>query len=325
MRNLKKSRDGDADDSSSINRLPDEIILQIINKIIDFKSLCVCYLVSRRFSSIVLQVDAISFTAPCIYLNIPDKNAVSDISPSGSFPPLISSFYGESFLSANRFFRNFKGVKSLCIELPSSSHRAIGNRFVFKWKVKFSNRVESFIFLSQDSVCDKDGFYLNGNGEEEEEDNELFSDSFKQKRQVSFECLMDVLAWHLMLLYLVNDLPMLEEVSITDSGRRGRLSLSGKKLNEVKEWVHSASETELDRVEIPDMVSKCYIPVLKLPVSGYVMRGVFITIMEVKDLQGENNGLMNNEDGFEDKEEAAYTEAVMEILKNHKGNLSRLR
>ncbi|XP_023763328.1 F-box protein AUF2 [Lactuca sativa] len=278
MRNLKKSREGDADDSSSISRLPDEIILQILNKLIDLKTLCFSYLVSRRFSSIVLQVDAItiSFTAPLVNPSIPDKNTVADVAPP---LPKLYSYYGESFVSASNFLRKFKGVKLLCIELPPSHRIAIGNRFFVKWKVKFGSRVESFIFLSPNSVCDKDGFYLYGNGDDEE-DIELTIDSIKQKRHISFQCLREANLWHMMLLDCANGFPKLEDVSIIGSGRRERLSLSGEKLIEVKEWLHSASkselETELARVDVLARVSECYIPVLKLPVSGYVMKGVLL-------------------------------------------------
>ncbi|KAL7611442.1 hypothetical protein Lser_V15G13712 [Lactuca serriola] len=310
-RNLKKSIEGDANDSSSISRLPDEIILQILNRLIDLKTLCFCYLVSKRFSSIVLQVDAISLTSP---VWTPDKNTIGDVAPSNPFPPIISSFYGESFLSAYRFLIKFKGVKFLCIELLSSGLLAVDNR-LFKWKVKFGNRIESIIFLSPNSVFYKDEFYLNGNGDEEE----------RNKRHISFQCLKDVTTRHMMLLHLVKDLPLLEEVSITDAERRGRLSLKGEKLSEMKEWVSSASEAVMNNVDVPNFLSNCYIPVLKLPVSGYVMKGVFVMVMEMKDLERENDILMNSEDGgFEDKEEAAYTEAAMEILEKHKGMMNTL-
>ncbi|CAH1412569.1 unnamed protein product [Lactuca virosa] len=266
--------------SDEISRLQDEIILRILNRLIDLKTLCFCYLVSKRFSSIVLQVDAISFTSP---LWTPDKNTIGDVAPSNPFPPIISSFYGESFLSAYRFLIKFKGV----IELLSSGLRAVDNR-LFKWKVKFGNRIESVIFLSPNSIFYKDELYFNGNGDEEE----------RNKRHIAFQCLKDVTARHMMLLHLVKDLPLLEEVSITDSERRGRLSLKGEKLSEVKEW---------------------------LPVSGYVMKGVFVMVMEMKDLESENDILMNSEDGgFEDKEEAAYTEALMEIMEKHKGMMNTL-
>ncbi|CAH1412575.1 unnamed protein product [Lactuca virosa] len=222
MTNPKKSRESDADDSFSINRLPDEIILQILNKIIDLKSLCFCYLVSRRFSSIVLHVDAVSFIAPFKDPNIPDKNPVGDVSPSRSFPRK---------LSAHGFLSKFIGVKFLYIELLFSDQRAVDNRCLFKWRVKFGSRVESFVFLSPNYVCDNDGIYQIGKVDEE---NELISiaQHINKKRVISYRCLNDVVAWHMMLMNIVKDLPTLEEVSITDSGRRGRLSLSGEKLNE---------------------------------------------------------------------------------------------
>ncbi|KAI3751656.1 hypothetical protein L2E82_22747 [Cichorium intybus] len=72
-----KSHEEDTYASSSITRLADEIILQILNKLLDLKILCVCYLVSKRFPSIVLQVDAVSFTAPLLDSNVPDNNAAS--------------------------------------------------------------------------------------------------------------------------------------------------------------------------------------------------------------------------------------------------------
>ncbi|CAI9277523.1 unnamed protein product [Lactuca saligna] len=316
LRNLEQSGEGDANDSSPISRLPDEIILLILNKLIDLKTLCFCYLVSKRFSSIVLQVDAISFASPVLNPHISDNNTISDCR---SFLRMISSLYGESFLSAYRFLIKFKGVKSLCIELLAPGHSGVDSR-LFKWKLQFTKKIESFIFVWPNSVCDKDGFCLNGNGDEEES-LELISGLCKTKHIISFQCLQDIMAWHVMLLYLVNDLPMLEEVSISDSGRRGRLSLSGKKLSEVKDWVHSASETVLNGVNVPTIMQNCYIHVLKLPVSGYVMKGIYFCVIEMKDIEGTGNEfLMSSENGgFEDKEEAAYTEAMMEILKKYKG------
>nr|KAJ0215591.1 hypothetical protein LSAT_V11C300146950 [Lactuca sativa] len=87
LRNLEKSGEGDANDSSPISRLPDEIILLILNRLIDLKTLCFCYLVSKRFFSIVLQVDAISFASPVLNPHISDKNTI----PSKSLLRMISS------------------------------------------------------------------------------------------------------------------------------------------------------------------------------------------------------------------------------------------
>ncbi|KAI3700393.1 hypothetical protein L2E82_45019 [Cichorium intybus] len=250
MKNIVKSHEeDDTHASSSITRLPDEIILQILNKLLDLKILCVCYLVSKRFSSIVLQVDAISFTAPFLNSNIPDNNAgdVDDgpfskkllmllikplyllramvFTPSKPLPPVMSSFYNESFRSAMTFQSKFSEVKTLRIELAFSSF----------------------------------------------------------------------------------------------GGGRGRLYLNGDRLSEVKEWLHSPKVED-----IPGSVSRCYIPVLNLPDSGYVMKGIFVIVMEMNDLVGGNDVVMNSNDGFEDEEEAAYTEAVMEILEKHKDRMQKV-
>ncbi|KAI3503970.1 hypothetical protein L1887_32497 [Cichorium endivia] len=342
MKNIVKSHEeDDTHASSSITRLPDEIILQILNKLLDLKILCVCYLVSKRFSSIVLQVDAISFTAPFLNSNIPDNNAgdVDDgpfskkllmllikplyllramvFAPSKPLPPVMSSFYSESFRSAMTFQSKFSEVKSLRIELAFSSFGGIDNAILFKWKVKFAKVIESFIFLSPNSICDPDGFYRNGNRNGEEEIG-LPNDLFKQKSKIAIQCLTDIIMWHKMMLYIVMRSPKLEEISITDSGGRGRLSLNGERLSEVKEWLHSPKVED-----IPGSVSRCYIPVLNLPDSGYVMKGIFVIVMEMNDLHG-GNVVMNSNDGFEDEEEAAYTEAVMEILEKHKDRMQKV-
>ncbi|CAI9277541.1 unnamed protein product [Lactuca saligna] len=169
--------------SDEISRLPDEIILQILNRLIDLKTLCFCYLVSKRFSSIVLQVDAISFLSPLLNPRTSDKNTIGDVARSNPFPPIISSFY------------------VLSITVCSSGRSSL--------------------------------------------------------------CLKDVTARHMMLLYLVKDLPLLEEVSITDSERRGRLSLNGEKLSEVKEWLPDSGDNGFEDKEEAALYTEAAMEILE--------------------------------------------------------------
>lgn len=212
-------------------------------------------------------------------------------------------------------------MKSLCIQLPSTNHKGIDNSLLFKWKVRLSNRIESFIFLSPNSISDTHRSFVNE--DEMEEDVNLF----KQKVHIAFQCLKDVIVRHRMLLYFIKDHSLLETISITDSGKRGRLLLSGGKLVEVREWIRSDSDSvkpQMNRIDIPVSVSQCYVPLLNLPVSGCVMQGVTFVVMQMMDLGNGNDGFMNGEDRFEDAEDAAYSEAVMEILENHNGRMKRL-
>ena len=125
-----------ADDSSSISCLPDEIVLQILSKLVDFKTLCLCELVSNRFRRIVRQVETISFTS--------FTDPFADPPTEELIPTNIPASLG-SYWSAIRCLQNFRRVKSLRIQVPSSFDN---NHLLFKWKIKFGIRVDSFIFLS---------------------------------------------------------------------------------------------------------------------------------------------------------------------------------
>ncbi|KAJ0594692.1 putative F-box domain-containing protein [Helianthus annuus] len=356
MTSTNKSLEEDDSSSSSLNRLPDEIILQILTKSPDLKTLCILHLVSKRFASIILQIDTISFTAPLVNPNTTSGDITTTGSPKNLFrsflngvvlkpihllkrmvtpstkplPPMISSFYGDSFRSAVTFLSKFTRVKFLSIELPVSNHRGIdnNNNCLFKWNVKFSNRIESFRFLSPNGLS-----YVNdGNVDEggNDLDMELTIDSFKRKVHIAFQCLKDVIIRHRMLLYFVKDFPNLEKLSITDSGRRGTLCLSGGRLAEVRGWMDSEGgnvKPEMNRIEVPVNVSQCYVPVLNLPVSGCVMKGVTFVVMRMNgEVRDGDECLVSRGDGFEveDEVEAAYSEAVVEILENHKDKMKRL-
>ncbi|GJX32499.1 hypothetical protein Tco_0242354 [Tanacetum coccineum] len=124
-------------------------------------------------------------------------------------------------------------------------------------------------------------------------------------------------------------LPLLEKVSIVDSDNRGKLSFSGGKIADLRNLRCSLPDTvekRLNYLDFPSKVSGCYVPLLELPVSGYVMKGVTLVIFLRDDLPDDIDSFMKNDDNddVEDKEEAAYTEAMMQILKKHRGRMQRL-
>ncbi|PWA38818.1 F-box domain, Leucine-rich repeat domain, L domain-like protein [Artemisia annua] len=267
------------DDSSSFGRLPEDRVLQILNKLIDLKTLCLCKLVSKCFTSIVSQVETISFTF--------------------STYPLVDAASLGSYGSAIGSLMTFQCVKSLHIQLPSS----FDNHILFNWKVNFRIRPDSFIFLSPNSVCNNKESNVNENSDQGALE-ELKRELIKNNANIVVECLKDVMMRVKLLLH-VTRLPSLENVVITDLGKRGKVSLSGGKVDDLNGWISSSSVEIIEK----SVIRQCYVPLLKLPVSGYLMKGVNLYILQWNDLMGDiSDSIMksDNDDAFEDKEEAAY-------------------
>lgn len=311
------------DDSSPFFRLPDETVFQILKKLIDFKTICNAELVSKRFYEILSQIDTISFIVP------PTKPSNSD----GNFSQVGASFLSESFWSVIKSMTRFSGLKYLRIELPFSNE-GNDNDYLFKWKVSFSNKIDSFVFLSPNSICNMNELLCvneNVDEEEEEEDDDLELSS--KKHHFAFGYMMEAMIRFRMMLICTVSFPLLEKVLVTDSSKTGTISasVSDGKIGELRKWIDSDSSTEIvtqmmgDSVDLPSSVSDCYIPLLKLPVSGYVMKGVNLILFERdgSDYDSIMKIVADLDDDLEDKEEVVYSEALREIFKKHRGRIQR--
>lgn len=357
-----KTMPDESGDCSSFSHLPDEIVLQIFSKLIDFKTLCVCKLVSPRFNQIVSQVDTISYNAhpvdhPRFDSNTSDstlpKNRVwslindivlkpihlicstlftpirlpaillNPVNPSLTLADPVSVYQTESFLSAVKSLHRFTRLKSLRVEVPSSL-KGVDNRCLFKWKMNFVNRIDSYVFLSPNLISDTKGVYASRNVYDDEEQEDMVLS--RKKWDIGMDCFQDAVLRRWMLLDYINHFPLLEDVSVNDTNKRGRISVSGsRKIAELRIWLNSLSETTQNRIDRP-RASVGYVPLLELPVSGYVMKGVFLLLVERDDLPDDNfDSFLNiNLNDSEDKKESAYNEAIMEIFRKHRERIKRL-
>lgn len=303
-------------DYSPFSCLPDEIIFQIFIKIIDFKTICFCKLVSKQFSSIVHQLDAISFI-------VPPSNSDSDTLVADA------CLRRHSFRSAILSLEKFTLLKSLNIQLPSSPPNFIidiDDIVLFKWKAKFSiDKLDSLVFLVPNSIY---SITNNTNSYGTIQENEERWLTF-QKLDIAYYCLLDAVLRFDMLLGFIKGFPFLENVYIKDSEKKGTVSLSGGQIVEFRKWLissHESIERKLKHSkDIPGSVSVCYIPLLELPVSRYVMKGVTLILMMRDDLADNEDYSFIKDSDFEDNDEAgAYTEAVMEIYNKHRGSIEMM-
>ncbi|KAJ8545313.1 hypothetical protein K7X08_017896 [Anisodus acutangulus] len=171
------------------DRLPDPILLLIFNKIGDVKALGCCSVVSRRFHSLVPEVDNVVVRVDCV-ISDDDSSSSSSGSSNKSRHPISSLFRlvlsgllkpfqsitqfisisprrgssssavvdGDDFdknsvthHSPTQVLKNFNEIKLLRIELPSGE-LGIDEGVLLKWRADFGSTLDNCIILGASSV-----------------------------------------------------------------------------------------------------------------------------------------------------------------------------
>ncbi|KAG5517453.1 hypothetical protein RHGRI_038009 [Rhododendron griersonianum] len=235
-------------------RLSDDVVVNIFDKVSDVKWLFRCLVVSKRFSYLI---------------------------------PL---------------------VRSLNLDLVSDFNT--DNDSVFKWGAKLTSNLGSITFLYAASLTKM------MDSEEEETENEITQEELVPPLFLAIECLGEAMLWVGILSRAVRQYPMLQSITITDSMNKGvRLYLGGEKLVEYRDAFRNARKCLKEAVSRP---WAGYVPVLRLPMSGYVMKRV--TIVQFKLYSGDDSEAnLAMVDAFVE-EQGVFSEAVVQILKNHKDN-----
>ncbi|GKC26256.1 F-box domain containing protein [Tanacetum coccineum] len=244
------------------NDLPDDIVYQILSKLTDLKTLCICKLVCKHFYRIVLQVKAISCTSVTHPLVDP-RDMKLNIS--------ISVTLLRSFESVMLSLKKFTKVKFVRIQLTCP----YDNPLLFKWKIKFGNKIDSFLFLSPNSIFHNQNLHVKENSHKED---------MEMKNNIALVCWIDAVMSHLMLLCCIENILLLESIFITDSGKRRMISYSVGKFTQMRSCLTSPYETIKQKLSngenVLRKVDQCYVPLLKLLISRYVKKGVTLISRE---------------------------------------------
>lgn len=322
MKKIKKSHATDDDDAFCLfHGLPDDIVIEVLNKVFDLKTLCICKVVSKCFYRNVLQVEVISITSITHrkkrFWSLINSAVVKPVnllrhkvfvSNEPSVDPVTVLFKFDSIIPS---FNEFQMVKSLCVQLPLKM--VVDDTYLFKWKFIFPDTIGSFIFLSPNSIQHTKGL---------SHANEYDQQVAEKKLSIAMDCLMDAAKMHTRLLTLIQNFPLLENVSITDLDKRGMLSVSGGRIANVRNWLINSSDDDALSCKYKSLIH-CYIPSLELPVSGYKMNGVTLIVLERDDLPDGSYSFMKS-DFEQDKEEVAYIEAMTEILNKHRDKMQKM-
>ncbi|KAI8526091.1 hypothetical protein RHMOL_Rhmol13G0282200 [Rhododendron molle] len=162
--------------------------------------------------------------------------------------------------------------------------------------------------------------------QEDETDNGITQKEINRRLAVACKCVKVALLWVCILSYVVEFYPMLESFTICDSMNKGvKLCLGGEKLVECRNSFSvnkCASLMERPNFSRRENMEVGFVPVLELPMSGYVMKG--LTIMNFKlfaDDDSEAGKAMV--DAFEE-EQSVFSEAMVHIWENHKNSIRAL-
>ncbi|KAG2674736.1 hypothetical protein I3760_13G152500 [Carya illinoinensis] len=343
----------DSNEEDHFDRLPDAILLLICNKLLDAKALIRCLSVSKRFASLIPQIDTVFLPLPRV---VPDpkpgeglpkkvfkvfvQNLVTKLVRflhHISFARHATNFKPDHFLYHSPYgvLKNFNGVKTLHLELPcigcdmgfdSGDH----SLRLLKWKAEFGQELKSCVILGATSFERKKLSSTNtGNEVRDEEEQECFQPYLAEEvlnSQImwTISCLVSASVRHYLLKEIVAKCRTLQSVVVTDVSKQGKLCMAEEQLVELRNITMNSMGTSTERTPIPNSCIKLwYEPVMEFPASGIVMKGV--TVMVIRPVnggvtwgEGKSDGdlLLGDLDGKEDHEDkAVFREAVGEMVK----------
>eukprot|EP00252_Welwitschia_mirabilis_P015814 TRINITY_DN3513_c0_g2_i1.p1 TRINITY_DN3513_c0_g2~~TRINITY_DN3513_c0_g2_i1.p1 ORF type:complete len:357 (-),score=34.32 TRINITY_DN3513_c0_g2_i1:303-1373(-) len=295
-----------------LDRLPDSLLLLIFNKLDDIKALGRCCAVSKRFSSLVPQVENVTVNVDCVI-----SGEDSGIAGKGKgiwsqlirvllgsiakpfqvlqnlIGPKKSGFEEISHHSPGEVLKNFREIKNLRIELPGGE-LGVENGVLLKWKAEFGATLESCVILGASNVSkrtNEDSVFQNASNDEALDgstDNGSIPEHFytngglKLRVVWTISSLIAASARHYLLQQIICDHPSLERLVLTDCDGQGMLCMGKRQLREFREKPLIASASS-NRTQIPALNMKLwYSPSMELP-GGVRMEGATLVAIRPTD------------------------------------------
>lgn len=159
----------------TFDRLPDSLLLHILNDLRDIKALGRCSAVSKRFHGLVPLVDNILVKVDCV-ISADDHTSLS-LKGKGFFSLFFKFLLGSllkplhalhhylapkrnllaevSHHSPGEVLKNFKSVRHLKIELPGGE-LGVEDGVLLKWRAEFGSTLESCVILGASSLLNFD-------------------------------------------------------------------------------------------------------------------------------------------------------------------------
>ncbi|KAG8388956.1 hypothetical protein BUALT_Bualt02G0179200 [Buddleja alternifolia] len=285
------------------DRVPDEIVRSIFNKLHDAKSLCSSMAVCKRFHSIAPQVDQ-------IYLPIPQKKAAVKEFDKNFFNSVVVKtlmkplhFISQMIKSKSRnddddldfcsyhvpdeLLKPFEEIRGLHLRLPCHGNQKLGFKIgkssknlttFLRWKAEFGRELHSCVMIGAKSRSKK---LENEDKHESGRESVVMSEPELKLRIVwTISCLIAASARHYLIQDTVKSQKMIENVVISDESDQGRLCMNKEQIDELKGLKGKGDEVLEYRSRVPALRMKMwYLERLELPDSGEVMEGATLVVI----------------------------------------------
>ncbi|XP_072954338.1 F-box protein At4g18380-like [Typha angustifolia] len=293
-------------EKDQFDRLPDSLVLFILDKLADVRSLGRCSAVSKRFKALVplvhnvyvkidrvVTVDGDAEDALNLASSKP-RNPFSHLLKLMAFTLLKPFHHIRNTSGGNRplfpqlahhspaqVLKNFTHVRNLRIELPAGDVRT-EEGVILKWRAEFGSTLQSCVILGGTSV---DRMSVSKEQEPPVEDSGSIPESFytngglKLRVVWTISSLIAASTRHYLLQPIIKDHPTLTSLVLTDADGQGTLFMGVEQLKEFRENQLSISASS-NRTQIPASNMKLrYAPNLELP-GGMGLQGA--TLVAIK-------------------------------------------
>ncbi|KAK8959708.1 F-box protein [Platanthera guangdongensis] len=324
------------------DRIPDSLVILILNKVADVRALGRCSVVSKRFNSLVTYVHDVYVKIDRVISvdSDPFDESLNPASPKprslfshllrlmllailkpfnhirnpggGNSRPLIPQV---SHHSPVQVLKNFTHIRNLCMELPAGD---VGTEdgVLLKWRAEFGSTLQSCVILGgtrmdRHNAVDRD----HSNPATEEEIGNIpesfYTNGGLKLRVVwTISSLIAASTRHYLLRPIIKNHPTLRSLVLTDSDDQGTLTMGVEQLREFREKPVAASATA-NRTQVPASNMKLrYAPYIELP-GGMGMQGA--TLVAIRP-SGEAGGGSRKEAFLDSAFDGSFRAAVNALL-----------
>jgi len=291
--------------------LPDSLVLLILNKLEDMRSLGRCPAVSKRFSGLVPLVHDVCVKIDRVLTVDGDSEAALNLSspkpqnilphlfklmlfaitkpfhdmggnPNGAGRPLFTQH------SPAQVLRSFSHVRNLRVELPSGDV-GVEEGVLLKWRAEYGSTLQSCVILGGTLVSRDAG---GAEHEPSPDDSGTMPESFytngglKLRVVWTISCLIAASTRHYLLRSIVEEHPTLRSLVLADADGQGALRMGAEQLRDFRERPVAASACS-NRTQVPACNIKLrYAPCLELPGGSALLGATLLVIKPAGDGSG---------------------------------------